>query len=734
MAIVHLNAIIIFLFCIGLESTLFLASSVAASFKLPPVQKGTNLADCKTKLEKQGGGWCEIRLPGKHPSISSVWPPNLDSRTDMIVGPKSVLTAWNGAAFDEKNLLLYFMGGGHADYGGNEVYEFDLKTGHWKRLTDPSPLTFLFQIREATPTKTASYCWGPDMRRVPGSMHTYDGLQFSKKTKTIFLVPDEVATGSCFDDKEGQFDGDPRVLFGRNTENAIYEFNPSRHKIRNGLAPLTWRRLTTPQGLRLEYPRSLELPDGTMMIGNPWVLFPFDPSSGTIGKHLWPSEADHGDGLAEFHPMGFVMSQHGKTLILINLQTGATERVTTPRFHGKSLAVDKSGSVFSWDGRHRILVINLHTSERKWSLYDWSGAGPPSGDHRVYSKWQYIAAHDVFVGISSHTTGVWVYKHPATMPGVELSRINLESLIDKAKPGSVVIVPPGFYGQGLFIYKSLTVKLKDVRLWGVAEYKGIINVDCDGCTVVIEDFYGEGHKAGCLDYNCAGIKVEGNDFHLTVRRAHIDNTVMGILTDNRGGQLVVEDSLIENTGLNNESDTLGHGLYAGNIDSLILRRSTIRNVNSYGHTLKSRAPVTILENVRLLGDQGFHSRSIDMPCSGTLRMTNSIIQHGVNSDNYDLIALGAESENCEIYPSRAFITKNWIINDRAKGADGNILFHWFTPLTMLELKDNHIVNLDKWSSSNAKSGEIEIADHSLYNKVCQDRAACGLAQDQLPVP
>jgi hypothetical protein len=53
---------------------------------------------------------------------------------------------------------------------------------------------------------------------------------------------------------------------------------------------------------------------------------------------------------------------------------------------------------------------------------------------------------------------------------------------------------------------------------------------------------------------------------------------------------------------------------------------------------------------------------------------------------------------------------------------------------MLVLKDNHIGNLDKWSSSNAKKGEIEIADHSLYNKVCRDRAACGLAQDQLPVP
>ena len=707
MAIMRLNAAIIFLFCIGLESTLFLASAVAASFELPLVQKGTNLADCKTKLEKQGGGWCEIRLPGKHPSISSVWPRNLDDRTFMVMGPRAVLDAWNGAAFDEKNLLLYFMGGGHADYGGNEVYEFDLKAGRWNRLTNPSPLSFLYQIHESTSTKTVRYCWAPDMRRVPGSTHTYDGLQFSKKTKTIFLVAFYAANGSCFDDQKGQFKGDSRILYhglwqglthtGLGPGDGIFEFNPSRHEERNGIAPLTWRRLAIPNSPYLGYPRSLELPDGTMMVGNPWSLYPFDPSSGTIGKRLWPEEADHGDGLAEFHPpMGVVMSLHRKKLILRNLQTGVPQRDVAPQLHGKSLAVNKSGSVFSWDDRHKILMIDLHTPERNWSLYDWSGAGPPSGDKRVYSKWQYVAAHDVFFGLSFHTTGVWVYKHPATMPGVVLTKINLQHLIREAKPGSVVTIPPGIYGQGLFIDKSLTVKLKDVRLWGVAEYKSIVNVNCDGCAVVIEGFYGEGRKAGCLDDSCAGIKAEGIDFHLTVRRTHIDNTVMGILTDNRGGRLVVEDSLIENTGLNDRSSGLGHGLCAGVIDSLIMRRSTIRTANSAGHTLKSRAQEIILENVRLLGEQGFHSRSIDMPCGGMLRMKNSVIQHGVNSGNEDVIALGAEPENCEIYPSRIFITKNWIVNDRAKDADGyNTLFRWFAPLTMLELKDNHIVNLDK---------------------------------------
>ncbi len=75
---------------------------------------------------------------------------------------------------------------------------------------------------------------------------------------------------------------------------------------------------------------------------------------------------------------------------------------------------------------------------------------------------------------------------PRAMPGVVLAKTDPQRLIREAKPGAVVTIPPGLYGQGLFIDKSLTVRLKDVRLWGVAKGKGTINVKCDGCTVVIE--------------------------------------------------------------------------------------------------------------------------------------------------------------------------------------------------------------------------------------------------------
>lgn len=418
----HLTATLALVIWSGLGSALFLVSAAAASFELPPSLQGINLPDCQAKLERQGGGWCELRLAGKHPSISSAWPRKLDNKTRMTIGPRAVLQAWNGAAFDEASNLFYFMGGGHGDYGGNEVYEFDLETGQWDRLTDPSPLSFLYQARGATQTKPARYCWAPDMRQVPGSAHTYDGLIFSSKTKTIFLLMAGTADGACFDDKKGQYVGDPRILF-RDRGAGIYEFNPAREDIRNGLAPLTWRRLTLPQGFRLTYPRSLELPDGIMMVGSKGTLYRFDPTSGTVGKNTGKI-ADYGDGVAEYHSPGLVLSLHRKRLLLRNLKTGKIEKIHVPGFHGRSLAVDQSGIIFSWDGKQKILTMDLSATERTWLLYDWKGAGPPTGGRRVYSKWQYIAAHDVFVGLSTHKTGVWVYKHPAEMPGIAITKTN----------------------------------------------------------------------------------------------------------------------------------------------------------------------------------------------------------------------------------------------------------------------------------------------------------------------
>ena len=61
---------------------------------------------------------------------------------------KKGITAWTGAAFDKRRQRLLVSGGGHNDYGGNEVYAFSLMDLKWLRLTDP--IAFLIDIQNTT--------------------------------------------------------------------------------------------------------------------------------------------------------------------------------------------------------------------------------------------------------------------------------------------------------------------------------------------------------------------------------------------------------------------------------------------------------------------------------------------------------------------------------------------------------------------------------------------------------
>ncbi len=76
------------------------------------------------------------------------------------------ITAWSGAALDTNADRLLVWGGGHADYSGNEVYAFDLRTLRWTRLTEPS----------AVDRSRGHYADGN-----PRSRHTYDYIEFVRR-------------------------------------------------------------------------------------------------------------------------------------------------------------------------------------------------------------------------------------------------------------------------------------------------------------------------------------------------------------------------------------------------------------------------------------------------------------------------------------------------------------------------------------------------------------------------
>lgn len=64
-----------------------------------------------------------------YPSAAPWWGSN---------GHGSIITAWCSGAWDETLRKLFITGGGHADYGGNEVYAWDAVTSTFFRLNNPT--------------------------------------------------------------------------------------------------------------------------------------------------------------------------------------------------------------------------------------------------------------------------------------------------------------------------------------------------------------------------------------------------------------------------------------------------------------------------------------------------------------------------------------------------------------------------------------------------------------------
>ncbi|PIE85143.1 hypothetical protein CSA08_03290, partial [Candidatus Gracilibacteria bacterium] len=53
-------------------------------------------------------------------------------------GPKAIIGARSGGAYDKLRKKLIIWGGGHQDYAGNEIYSFDINTLKWKNENIPS--------------------------------------------------------------------------------------------------------------------------------------------------------------------------------------------------------------------------------------------------------------------------------------------------------------------------------------------------------------------------------------------------------------------------------------------------------------------------------------------------------------------------------------------------------------------------------------------------------------------
>jgi hypothetical protein len=109
------------------------------------------------------GSWVQANLN----SYSSTWtPPELRPLKGLSnPDPSNIIQAWSSFAWDSKRGDLLIYGGGHANYGGNDMYRWRGSTRMWERASLPS------QIRTDDLGNVNAI---DGVYNAPASAHTYD--------------------------------------------------------------------------------------------------------------------------------------------------------------------------------------------------------------------------------------------------------------------------------------------------------------------------------------------------------------------------------------------------------------------------------------------------------------------------------------------------------------------------------------------------------------------------------
>lgn len=575
---------------------------------------GSAFADAIAKIAD--GGWAQLNRN----KIAAHWPKY--KRGDMrrgVTGPRSVLDAWCGMAWDRRNLLGYAHCGGHADYGGNEVYEFSILTGLWRRIMEPAPLVMRPIRKSARPVPKKDL--RPFPKYGPSASHTYDGVYYH--SGKLYVIPSiGYAPHGYFPIMRGEW----------------WELDLSKAP-----SPAAWRRMQGLKKVRGTFYRTTRLADGVFFLSGKHRDGAFDHKTGRY--QVWGDRANFGDGTAAFdRHRNTVWSTQRKWLVKnpVGKKAIRVSKLAAGVSGGSGLAV-RNGMLYFWNGGRAVTTYD--PDKKLWERYvELRG---PKGSRRIYSKWIYLARYDVFIGVSSRGRegDVWVYKAPKdSRRGKRVGTRTVASYINSAQSGAAVRIPPGIYNNGgALIKKPITLDLEGVDMLGSSRGKGYLIV--------------RGHKRGPRIIrnfritrrpggNIAAIRGEANP-HIILKHVYAANMGGGlILTGNDGGIVRIEDSEVR-MGAKGRRFGQNHNLYIGVSDRLEFIRSKSIGHNHGGHLLKSRADITLIEDSLLDGAGTRHSRCIDWNHKGrgVLTIRKSTCIQSRKSDNDDIIGIARESRN-----------------------------------------------------------------------------------------
>lgn len=593
------------------------------------------LAESKLQglLDLKPGEWRE--LPDT--AMRSVFPKERET-TWGVIGPAGVVIAWGGAAYDTKRNAFVFNGGGHADYGGNEVYAFFLEELKWRRLTEPSAMK-----------QTSSGQWVTS-DNTPISVHTYDGLEYLANVDRIFR------------------NGGSEWRSGNSYDHSAWLFDMSSKR---------WERKAAGGGGLTA--TAFDPVRGTVYVVNRIGVEEYDPA-----KDVWVRrarrQADAIPFIAAVDPVNrkLVTDSYTKVgLIVYSIGQDGTLAGGTVSTKGAT-EWDKRMAALEYDPVRRVLVA--WAGERETAYLDlktmtWrrfknaaSRAGPVKktdyeASGAIFGRWRYVPKYDVFIGYNAPRRNVWIWKPAAVADGDEApAPAGPKALLEKLKDGDTVVLPPGVYNEGAIIkannvhIKADGVKLEDASVEG----KGALVIT--GNNVTIEGLECSGvHVA---DRNGSCVRLEGRD--LVLRRVHFRDSESGLMTWNRdSGTILVEHSRFERLGR-------PHGIYVGRGEThLIVRNSQFLRSSEEGHEIKSRATRNTIERNVIASLDGVDSRLIDLPEGGENIIRGNVLQKGPASSNEDLIGIGLEGNRAVHKKNSTLIEDNIFILERSH----NVLSH-----------------------------------------------------------
>ncbi len=312
----------------------------------------------------------------------------------------NVMRAWSGGAFDSRRDRLLVWGGGHADYGGNELYAFSLASLSWQRLTDPSFLASNYDF--------AAHGWingsdtYPDGR--PASRHTYAGLAYLASPFDLLFAN----SGSVYRNGNSK----------RSTW--LFDLASGSH---------AWHRKSPKPGTAYEGVVAAYDPVGRKV----WVQSHYHLYSYDLATDRWQTRSAYlsssGCGGSLPHYMNGAIDPDHRIFLLIgagcafyydisgngNLvrhQLGGTGDSSVKNGVAPGLAYDSQAGVFlAWNGGTSVYSIDLRGSTPVWTRHSGQGANPGApAANGTYGRFQYSPASNLLVLVNDVASNVFLYR------------------------------------------------------------------------------------------------------------------------------------------------------------------------------------------------------------------------------------------------------------------------------------------------------------------------------------